>query len=109
MDTLSLTSRIIPLVPSQALKDGRYYGGMDVSGLLSVIMNRRVAQLDTAQYGMLLARYTDTNRQSTPPAEFCPHLELLAELSGWQIWNIMYIGAVIYWLASDKPLVRRLS
>ena len=32
--------------------------------------NRRVAQLDAAQYGMLLARYTDTNGQSTPPAEF---------------------------------------
>jgi hypothetical protein len=40
---------------------------------------------------------------------FCPHLELLAELSRWQIWNIMFIGAFIYWLASDKPLVRRLS
>ena len=25
------------LVPSQALRDGKYYGGMDVSGLLSVI------------------------------------------------------------------------
>jgi hypothetical protein len=40
---------------------------------------------------------------------FCPHLELLAELSGWQIWNIMFIGDVIYRIASDRPLVVRLS
>jgi hypothetical protein len=39
---------------------------------------------------------------------FCPHLEPPAELSGWQTWNITFIGAVIYWLASDRPLVLRL-
>ena len=35
---LSSTSRIIPLVPSQALRGGKYYGGMDVSGLLNVVL-----------------------------------------------------------------------
>ena len=71
--------------------------------------NRRVAQLDAAQYGMLLARYTDTMDNLLLLPSFCPHLELPVELSRWQIWNIMFIGAVIYGLASDKPLVRRLS
>jgi hypothetical protein len=36
--------------------------------------NRRVAQLDRSQYGMLLARYTDINGQSTPPAGFLSSL-----------------------------------
>jgi hypothetical protein len=39
---------------------------------------------------------------------FCPHLELPVELSGWQTWIITFIGAVIYWLASDRPQVLRL-
>ena len=61
-----------------------------------VELNRRVAQLDAAQYGILLARYTDSDGHSTPPAEFCPHLVPLVELSGWQIWSTVFIGAVTY-------------
>ncbi len=34
----------------------------------------RVAQLDTAQYGMLLARYNDSDRHSIPPALFLSSL-----------------------------------
>ena len=98
---LSSTSRIIPLVPSQALRDGKYYGGMDVSGLLSVT-GVHVAQLDWPAILILM-----DNLLLLP--NFCPHLELPAELSGWQTWNITFIGAVIYWLASDRPLVLRLS
>ena len=39
-----------------------------------VELNHGVAQLDAAQYGMFLARYTDSDGHSTPPAEFLSSL-----------------------------------
>ena len=52
------------------------------NGLVWIVeLNRRVAQLDAAQYGMLLLFLPI----------FFPHLVPLVELSGWQIWSTMFI------------------
>ena len=61
-------------------------------GVWIVELNKRVSQLDAAQYGMLLASHTDTDGHSI---RFCPHLVPLVELGVWQIWSTMFIGAVI--------------
>ena len=50
----------------QALRDGKY---LRRNGRVWIVeRNRRVAQLDAAQYGMLLACYTDTDGQSRKEA-----------------------------------------
>ena len=93
---LSLTFQIIPLVPSRVLRDGKFCGGMEFNGRVWIVeLNRRIAQLDAAQHGMLLARYTDSDTLLLLPS-FCPHLVPLVELSGLQTWSIMFIGAVTY-------------
>ena len=62
--------------------------------------DRRVAQLDAAQYGMLLVRCTDTNGQSTPPAEFLSSLgascraQRMADLEYYVHWSRHLLASI---------------
>ena len=65
-----------------------------------VELNHGVAQLDAAQYGMFLARYTDSDGHSTPPAEFLSSLgascraQRMADLEYYVHWSRHLLASI---------------